>query len=396
MHGTTTTRDINMEYERVSDESRRLRRRLLFLSLMRNPPTKLKPQLFRHLAVRLDDSHFQSIFGYTIRHFEAIHDALQLPDPVRTTSKDIIESKTAFLMLLAWLKGSMLRSLEGLFGWSVPRLSRIIRHISSWIHRRWNHLLDVTSPRHHILNPRRLDYYAAAIKRKTRSSSIWGAIDGTVRPLAMPIIGQKFTYNGHKRYHALKWQFITTPDGLIFVNGPFDGNRHDSIMAKETLLVQWAERSARGEDGTQRYLYGDQAYSVSAAIISPFKGNLLDSRQQKCNTVMSKYRVTVKWSIGLISMQWRRFRDKQYQRTGLTPVALDWKTAVIISNAHACLVGNQISIAMGCNPPTLEEFFAGPRVRMRFVLPNPTISDSGINSEEHLDDAEETAVDDEL
>ena len=178
----------------------------------------------------------------------------------------------------------------------------------------------------------------------------------------MPNINQQEAYNGHKRVHALKWQFVATPDGMLFLSCPFDGRRHNAHMVIETELVRWAERHAKGEEGQQRYLYGNQVYGVSPAIISLWKGNLADRNQELMNHMLSKYRTTVEWGIGMVSMQWPRFWDKQYQRTRLTLCGHDWMVATLLWNAKTCLVGNQIGMAMGCSPPLLENYFSSRRV----------------------------------
>ena len=43
----------------------------------------------------------------------------------------------------------------------------------------------------------------------------FGFIDGTVRPIARPGENQRVVYNGHKRVHALKFQSVVLPNGLI-------------------------------------------------------------------------------------------------------------------------------------------------------------------------------------
>ena len=42
-----------------------------------------------------------------------------------------------------------------------------------------------------------------------------GFIDGTVRPICLPGELQRIVYNGHKRVHALKFQSVTLPNGMI-------------------------------------------------------------------------------------------------------------------------------------------------------------------------------------
>lgn len=190
--------------------------------------------------------------------------------------------------------------------------------------------------------------------------------------MAMPIINQEQSYSGHKRCHALKFQFVATPDGLLFVSPPQPGPRHDGYVLSELKLVQWAQEHARGIDGEPRYLYGDQSYSVSAAVIAPFKGNFITRNQMLTNHIMSKYRVTVEWGIGMISMQWSRFRDKLYQRTGLTPCGRDFLVGTLLRNALTSMHGgNQISYAMQCRPPSIGEYFSSSQVAFPMEARNP-------------------------
>ena len=42
-----------------------------------------------------------------------------------------------------------------------------------------------------------------------------GFVDGTVRPISRPRKPQRSVYNGHKRIHALKFQSVVLPNGMI-------------------------------------------------------------------------------------------------------------------------------------------------------------------------------------
>jgi len=59
-----------------------------------------------------------------------------------------------------------------------------------------------------------------------------GFIDGTAIFIAQPGGGlQRAGYSGHKRKHAVKFQCVLTPVGLIFhLFGPWEGRRHDMIL----------------------------------------------------------------------------------------------------------------------------------------------------------------------
>ena len=67
-----------------------------------------------------------------------------------------------------------------------------------------------------ILNPGLLEQYATVITEKGEAlDNYFGFVDGTVRPVSKPGDMQRIVYNGHKRVHALKFQSVAIPNGLI-------------------------------------------------------------------------------------------------------------------------------------------------------------------------------------
>ena len=58
-------------------------------------------------------------------------------------------------------------------------------------------------------------YAYAVADRGTALSNCFGFVDGTVRPICRPGKDQKVVYNGHKRVHALKFQSVSLPNGLV-------------------------------------------------------------------------------------------------------------------------------------------------------------------------------------
>ena len=67
-----------------------------------------------------------------------------------------------------------------------------------------------------VLNPGFLEQHAAAIAGKGAAlDNCFGFVDGTVRPISKPGEQQRIVYNGHKRVHALKFQSVAVPNGLI-------------------------------------------------------------------------------------------------------------------------------------------------------------------------------------
>ncbi|SNX83992.1 uncharacterized protein MEPE_02700 [Melanopsichium pennsylvanicum] len=98
---------------------------------------------------------------------------------------------------------------------------------------------------------------------------------------------QRQFFCGHKRMHGLKWQFISTPDGILYVTGPHNGPQRDGPMAHDSKTVQWAVTYARRENGSQVFLYGDQANGTNPAILSTYRGDTISREQERFNMKMN-------------------------------------------------------------------------------------------------------------
>ena len=100
------------------------------------------------------------------------------------------------------------------FGRPVPVFSMATNHVLDFIYITHNHL--ITQWNHTLMNPRALEVYAETIHRKGAAlENCFGFVDGTVRPIARPDEPQRIMYNGHKRVHAIKFQSLALPNGLI-------------------------------------------------------------------------------------------------------------------------------------------------------------------------------------
>jgi hypothetical protein len=216
---------------------------------------------------------------------------------------------------------------------------------------------------------------------------IWGVVDGTLQPIARPENVQEAVYNGHKRQHALKWQYVSTPDGLIFLYGPEDGAKHDITVWKASGIAEWSRQHAHTAAGEPLNLYGDKGYSMGSGIITPFKGNRIEPKEDLFNRITSKYRITVEWSIGMIPLLFPRFRDKHWQRAGLSAIGQDYKVAALIRNALTCYASCETTIYMRCSPPTLEEYFSG-----HSIPPEESSSQESLTEHSHGEEEETLAT----
>ena len=100
------------------------------------------------------------------------------------------------------------------FARPVPVLSMVTNKVLNHLYQIHGHRL--TQWNDAILHPQALEQYAEAIHNKGAPlQNCFGFIDGTVRPISRPRDNQRRVYNGHKRVHALKFQSVIIPNGLI-------------------------------------------------------------------------------------------------------------------------------------------------------------------------------------
>ena len=124
------------------------------------------------------------------------------------------------------------------FGRSKATLSIIFNTILIWFTRQWGHILENPFTRPYFTQAR-LETYAASVAAVVGvDPRVWGFIDGAVRPICRPPIGQQHFYNGHKRVQAVKFQAVVTPDGLLaHLHGPVEERRHDAALFTESGLL---------------------------------------------------------------------------------------------------------------------------------------------------------------
>ena len=187
----------------------------------------------------------------------------------------------------------------------VPRFARpvaemcvINNHMMNLLFDQWGFLL--TNFNHHLLSLQSLERYANAVHaRGAPLSNCWGFVDGTVCPISRPGRDQRVVYNGHKRVHAIKFQSVATPDGMVaLLHGPYEGKRHDSGIFPESGLLQDLEHYSVSPDGQVMCIYGDPAYPLRQQLQAPFKNAVFREEQQLWNKSMSSVRVSVEWLFG--------------------------------------------------------------------------------------------------
>ena len=141
--------------------------------------------------------------------------ALGLPETFTCPQRSVAEGIEGLCMVLKRMSfPCRFSDMIYRFGRPVPVLSMVTKQVIDYIYQTHGHRL--TQWNNLLLNPAALQTYADAIVRKGAPlENCFGFVDGTVRPICRPNEHQSTVYNGHKRVHALKFQSVTIPNGLI-------------------------------------------------------------------------------------------------------------------------------------------------------------------------------------
>ena len=242
------------------------------------------------------------------------------------------------------------------FGRSPSELCVIFSNVLDIVYATHHHRLD--SWDQPFLSPDQLHNYAQAVhQRGAPLQNCFGFIDGTVRKIARPKYHQRVMYNGHKRVHAIKFQSIVLPNGLIAnLSGPYEGKRHDSTMLHESRVLPNL-RQVAFHNGVPLCLYGDPAYPLGVHLQGPFREPALTPEMQAYNKAMSELRVSVEWMFGNITKFFSFVDFKRQMKIHLSAIGKMYVTCALLENTRTCLYGNIVSTYFGLPPPTLHEYF---------------------------------------
>ncbi len=207
------------------------------------------------------------------------------------------------------------------------------------------------------------DFMEAFTRKDCVLPGLFGLVDGTLHPIARPGGHQNLqveVYNGWKRTHAIKFQSVVAPNGMIIhLSDPWPANRHDITMYRQSGVGQDVAAMGAGMQPVP-CLYGDPAYigEHTVTLHSPYKGanNTLD--EDAFNKAMQPLRLPVEWVFGAVKTQWGFLREKGIQKLCQNKIGTHFKVAVLLYNAHVALYGSQTSKYFECPPLSLEEYTA--------------------------------------
>lgn len=219
----------------------------------------------------------------------------------------------------------------------------------------------------YLLDPRiwhgRMPYYAQLIANSTNGlmQNIWGFVDGTIRRTSRPIRYQHLCYTKFKKCHAIKFQSIVTPDGMIaYLYGPFVGKRHDARMLTESGLIDVLQQlmPADASNGPVYSLYGDLAYPQSIWLFGGFLNPDRDSLEAQFNRQMSAACIAVEWGFNDIVTQFRHLDLKNNMKWLKEPIAVHYMNCGFLCNIRNCFYGNEGMSYFGARKMELCNYLA--------------------------------------
>ena len=368
------------------------KRRMILNANKRRRMHRLRP---RFNFDRITDHECKIWFRFTKSDIRRMLPLLRFPDEFRTSWRTKCSSLEALCICLYRLSyPNKWDRCVLLFGRAPSHLSGINTMVLAHMIDNFQHLLKLPE---YFTTPARLRYYADALWAKgCRFSNCVGFIDGTLRRMARPKDMQRSVYNGHKKYHGIKFQNIHFPDGLIGEQyGPYEGRRSDPYMMTQSGICGRLETRARfpltGPDGAanltlhrphdlhapnffsvdaagnythiQYMIFGDKGYHMqdSGCIMVPYKrygGYELSEDEMSFNRDMSELRISVEWGFCKVTQLWG-YLDNFKQLKGLSvPVGGYYIAATLFTNIHTCLHKNQTSVYFDVEPPSLETYLS--------------------------------------
>jgi hypothetical protein len=314
------------------------------------------------LTPRMSAMEFYYHFRFAREHIPRLVKALKMPEFVRTAGRCCLSGEEALLLFLKRLSYpdrlvGLVRFFSRSTGWISEMFDAVRRHLDGLTDKM---MFDLDWERIKPLAPRFA--HRVHVKGMPLPHVPWfvdGVFVSCCRP-SDPVVGyrsvrQRCVYNGSKRQHGLMYQGLVTPDGIIVeMWGPFQGRINDKKMLRKSKLLGRLWKKCRG----RWCAFGDRGYAAGhPSLHVPFIG--VQGRVEPGRTYnmrCARTRICVEWCFGKVKTLFAFVDFKKNQKLYLQPIGSYWHAAVLLTNCHSCLYGNQTAQFFGCPTPDLEVY----------------------------------------
>ena len=233
---------------------------------------------------KLNDDECMAEFRFLKNDIYYLCEKLQIPNEMTCSNRLKISGIESLCILLKrFAYPTRLGDMVHMFGRPVPQISMVATDMTDFMYGMYGHkLTNLNQP---WLAPDKLEQYAQAIHDVGAPlTNCWAFVDGTVRPICRPGEFQRIVFNGHHRVHALKFQSIATPNGLVAnMYGPVEGRRHDSGILRDSNIYPQLQQFSHARNGDLLCIYGDLAYPLRPHLQAHFESTFAstpDSRSK--------------------------------------------------------------------------------------------------------------------
>jgi hypothetical protein len=325
---------------------------------------------------RLSDSDCEANYRFAKHELSQLYDSLGFPAEVRLGGTAnwngmlFYKSELLLVTLRRLAYPNRWIDLQTMFGLSPAQMSVVFEYAVRFLTARYEPMLR--SP---CIWSDHIQGWAEAVFQKAgRFDSVFGFIDGTVRQICRPgprhvrgahgrVDIQRLFYSGHKRKHALKFQTMVAPCGIIMhLFGPFPGRGNDGRMLRESGLMADLTRlrTIMNAAGVlvDYYVYGDAAYPVSPYMMRSLHGIGLTAVDRAVNTDMSNVRISVEWQYGELLSLFAFLDFSQNLKLHLQPLHHYYVAGVLLLNCRICMrqLQHKTPRYFNCAPPAFVDY----------------------------------------
>ena len=314
------------------------------------------------------DKLFAQDFRFSKSDVEIILDVFvnvaKLPSEIVSYAGDKASLRIAFLcMCMKYAWPTRLGKICQIFGKGASWISRIVKTLRQLLFSKFHHKMRHPS----IISFDKLQEFTAAVARKSGITVCFGFLDGTVRPVCKPSEAQAEFYTGKDRLHALKYQIVSTPDGMIqHIDGPWPGRRHDGHMLTSAplstgtaVLHTWLMSHPKTVHGTVHVIYADAGYTTQACIETPWPDADFNLEHAAYNEALAASRIAVEWEFGHILELWASHHMRPQQKVlSNQKIGQVYCVCAFLSNVFNCMHPNKTANYFGVKPPTIGAYIS--------------------------------------
>ncbi len=165
-------------------------------------------------------------------------------------------------------------------------------------------------------------------------------------------------FSGDKWFHCAGAQGIFGPDGMIYDWYDEPVGRHNDQFFLRDSKVNQILTDIQLNNAVQYWSYFDKGYTNDTHVRVAAHGHIpLTALQIHYNRVMSRVRIGIEWGFGKVKQRNPFILHWRLLKLQLVDVARYIRVAVLLTNAHTCMVQSQTGLYFNCFAPTLDAYF---------------------------------------